>query len=98
MGLIAGKRKLLCALLTVILSGSLCTRVVLADDESKTVPASERALLCQRLDENARRLASTLDAPFYVVYLQGLAALFCGNRIALSRSARYRQSQRKVAA
>jgi hypothetical protein len=58
----------------------------------------EHALLCQRLDENARRLASKLDAPFYVVHLAGLAALFGGKRIALSHSARYGQSQRKVAA
>jgi hypothetical protein len=35
----------------------------------------ERALLCQRLDENARRLAGILDAPFYVAHLEGLAAL-----------------------
>jgi len=50
MRLIARKGKFECALLTVILSGSL------ADGCEHT--------LCQRLDENARRLASILDAPF----------------------------------
>jgi hypothetical protein len=34
---------------------------------------------------------------FYVVHLEGLAALFGGNRIALSPSARYGKSQSKVA-
>ena len=58
----------------------------------------ERALLCHRLDENAGRLASILDAPFYVVHLEGLTALFGGKRIAPSHSARYGESQRKVAA
>ena len=57
-----------------------------------------RDLLCQRFDENAERLASALDAPFYVVHLDGLTALFCGKRIAPSHSARYGESQRKVAA
>jgi hypothetical protein len=58
----------------------------------------ERALLCQQIDENAIRLASKLDAPFYVVHLEDLAALFCGGRIAMSLSAGYGQRQRKVAA
>jgi hypothetical protein len=58
----------------------------------------ERALLCQWLDENTKRLASILDAPFYVVHLEGLAALSGGKRIALSHSTRYGQGQREVAA
>jgi hypothetical protein len=58
----------------------------------------EHALWCQQLDENATRLASVLAAPFSVVHLAGLAALSGGMRIALSHSARYGQSQRKVAA
>jgi hypothetical protein len=58
----------------------------------------EHDLLCQPLDENARRLASILDAVFYVVHLAGLAALFGGKRIAQSHSASYGQSQRKIAA
>lgn len=41
MRLIARKGQFVCALLTVILSGSLFTRVVLADDEPKTVPAGD---------------------------------------------------------
>jgi hypothetical protein len=41
MRLIARKGKFVCALLTVILSGSLFTRVVFADDEPKTVPAGD---------------------------------------------------------
>src|SRR5258708_7377629 len=55
----------------------------------------EHALLCQRLDESARRLASILEALFYVVHLAGLATLFCGRRIALSPSARYGQEPKK---
>src|SRR5258707_6428509 len=55
----------------------------------------EHALLCQRLDENARRLASILEALFYVVHLAGLAALFDGRLIALSHSARYGQKPKK---
>ena len=38
MRLIAQKAKFVCVLLTVILSGSLFTGVVFADDEPKTVP------------------------------------------------------------
>ena len=34
--------------------------------------SSECALLCQVLDENAKRLASILDTPFSVVHLAGL--------------------------
>src|SRR5690348_16731403 len=41
MRLIARKGKFVCALLTVILSGSLFTRIVFADDEPKTVPARD---------------------------------------------------------
>ena len=41
MRLIARKGKFVCALLTVILFGSLFTRVVFADDEPKTVPARD---------------------------------------------------------
>jgi hypothetical protein len=41
MPLTARKGKFVCALLTVILSGSLSTRVVFADDEPKTVPAGD---------------------------------------------------------
>jgi Putative beta-barrel porin-2, OmpL-like. bbp2 len=41
MRLNARKGKFVCALLTVILSGSLFTRVVFADDEPKTVPAGD---------------------------------------------------------
>src|SRR5712692_8319311 len=41
MRLIARNWKFVCALLTVILSGSLFTGVVFADDESKTVPAGD---------------------------------------------------------
>src|SRR5882762_10936406 len=55
----------------------------------------EHALLCQRPDESARRLASILEALFYVVHLAGLATLFCGRRIALSPSARYGQEPKK---
>src|SRR5258707_12692848 len=55
----------------------------------------EHALLCQRLDKNARRLASILEALFYVVHLAGLAALFDGRLIALSPSARYGQEPKK---
>jgi hypothetical protein len=36
----------------------------------------ENALLCQRLDENARSLERILDAPFHVLHLEGLAAFF----------------------
>ena len=39
--LIARKEKFVCAWLTVILSGSLFTRVVFADDEPKTMPAGD---------------------------------------------------------
>lgn len=42
MRLIARKGKFVCALPTVILSGSLFTRVVFADDEAKTVPAEDK--------------------------------------------------------
>jgi hypothetical protein len=35
---------------------------------------------------------------FYVLHLEGLAALFGGRRIAMSHSARYGQGRRKVAA
>src|SRR5258708_26314647 len=55
----------------------------------------EHALLCQRLDKNARRLASILEALFYVGHLAGLAALFDGRLIALSPSARYGQKPKK---
>jgi hypothetical protein len=41
MRLVARKRKFVCVWLTLILSGSLSTRVVFADDESKTVPAKD---------------------------------------------------------
>ena len=41
MRLIARKVKFACAFLTVILSGSLFTGVVFADDEPKTVPARD---------------------------------------------------------
>jgi hypothetical protein len=34
----------------------------------------ERALLCQRFDDNARRLTIELAIPFSVVHLAGLAA------------------------
>ena len=41
MRLIARKGKFACALLTIILTGNLFTRVVFADDEPKTVPAGD---------------------------------------------------------
>jgi hypothetical protein len=41
MNLIARQEKFVCALLTVILSGSLFTAVVFADDEPKTVLAGD---------------------------------------------------------
>ena len=41
MPLSARKGKFVCALLTVILSGSLFTRVAFADDEPKAVPAEQ---------------------------------------------------------
>ena len=75
--------------LFVVLRGSS------ANLECRLLP---RVLWCQQLDENARCLASILDAPFYVVQLEGLVDLFGGRRIALSRFARCGQSQRKVAA
>jgi len=84
MPFIARKGNFVCVLLTLILSGSLSTGVAFVDDESKTVPASERALLRQRLDENVGRLASVLAAAFSDVHLAGLAALFAGRRIALT--------------
>jgi hypothetical protein len=49
MRLIARKRKFACAFLTVILSGSLFTGVVFADDEPKTVPAGDEQP--KKLDE-----------------------------------------------
>ncbi len=44
MRLIARKGKFVCALLTMILSGSLFTRVVFADDVPKTVPVGDEQL------------------------------------------------------
>ncbi len=41
MRLVARKGKFVCVGLTLILSGSLSTAVVFADDESKTVPARD---------------------------------------------------------
>jgi hypothetical protein len=35
----------------------------------------ERALLCQRLDENARRLTNIFDPPSHVMDPKGVAAL-----------------------
>src|ERR1700756_4317789 len=62
----------------------------------RETPLFPGVLLCQRVDENARRMTSKLDASFYVVHLEGLAAFFGGKQVAMSHSARYGQSQRKV--
>jgi hypothetical protein len=88
-----------------VIGASWAALYLARDEQPKTPNAAKRetplfpgALLCQRLDENVRRLASTLDAPLYVVHLEGLGALPYGKRIALSQSARYGQSQREVVA
>jgi hypothetical protein len=61
MRLIARKGKFVCALLTVILSGSLFTRVVFADDEPKTVPAGDEQP--KKLGRAKRKLDGNLIQP-----------------------------------
>jgi hypothetical protein len=62
MSLIARKDKFVCALLTMMLSGSFFTAVVFADDEPKTVPTG---------DEERKKLDTT-DTETVAQY--GLAA------------------------
>ena len=62
MRLIARKGKFVCALLTVILSGNLFTRVVFAGNEPKTVPVGDEQP--KKLREAALKLGFVTQQQF----------------------------------
>jgi hypothetical protein len=63
------------ALVSAEVVGASCAALRLVRDEQRKTPNTAKAestffpgvLLCQRLDENARRMTSTLDAPFFIL-------------------------------